>query len=503
MVTVKNKIETIQEINGGKANFLLILEDNFSDLSSSGRKTTMNRKMIVTAGGDLREAFKNGTVAYNPERMLVMKKGEKLAQDFLFFYEYLPSKTATSSSQQSSPVALANSLVQQLLELSSSKKGKTSRKRKRRREESSSESPDASSVIKQKRKRKNKKKKRDRKRKKNVETSSDSTSSDSSDHLFDDSSDESDNDPLNGTLQKPNLKTKKKPPAKQIKARKVRHDILPGPAKKVLTPGSFPPKDDKIKGKGPKPSKNTKQNKKVAAPLIDDSITESEQSVAAKAKANPGETSQPIDKVIENIENNDDATMPPMLKVTEWISKLPNPKTLNLDSSKARRVSKPVNPNPKPANPKPKPANPNIKSANPNPKLANPKPKPAKTNPKSGTSKPNTNISSTKLVPRKPLSRQDQNPDTQPGPSGQFKNGRGAQILKESRKENLEPRTEHLEPQKENLEPQKENLEPQKENLEPRKEKTVQRKLFKDITMTMQDIEDMLDDESTPTRKKK
>ena len=53
------------------------------------------------------------------------------------------------------------------------------------------------------------------------------------------------------------------------------------------------------------------------------------------------------------------------------------------------------------------------------------------------------------------------------------------------------------------MEPQTENLEPQKENLEPRKEKTVQRKLFKDITMTMQDIEDMLDDESTPTRKKK
>ena len=123
--------------NVGKANFLLILEDNFSDLSSSGRKTTMNRKMIVTAGGDLREAFKNGTVAYNPERMLVMKKGKKLSQNFWFFDEYLASKTATSSSQQSSPVALANSLVQQLLELSSSKKGKTSRKRKRRKEESS------------------------------------------------------------------------------------------------------------------------------------------------------------------------------------------------------------------------------------------------------------------------------------------------------------------------------------------------------------------------------
>ena len=33
--TVKNKIETIQEQYGGAANFLLLLEDNFSDVSSA------------------------------------------------------------------------------------------------------------------------------------------------------------------------------------------------------------------------------------------------------------------------------------------------------------------------------------------------------------------------------------------------------------------------------------------------------------------------------------
>ena len=182
----------------------------------------------------------------------------------------------------------------------------------------------------------------------------------------------------------------------------------------------------------------------------------------------------------ENTEKND-ATMPPMLKVTDWISKLPNPKTSNLEVSKS--FSKPVNP--KPANPNLKAENRNLKSANTNPKLANPKPKPANPNPKPGTSEPNA--SSTK-----PVLRQNQKPVTQPGPSAQFKKGRAAQILMESQKENFEPLKANLEPRKENLEPGKENL-----------KKPVHRKLFKDITMTMQDIEDMLDDESTPTRKKK
>ena len=481
LVTVKNKVETIQEKNGGKANFLLLLEDNFSDLSSSGRKTTMNRKMIVTAGGDLREAFKNGTVSYNPEQMLVMKKGKKLAQDFLFLDEYLASKTAPSSSLQSSPAALANSLVQQLLELSSGKKGK--RNKKIRKEESSSEDSDASSVIRRKRKKKNQKKKR----KKNVETSSDSSSSESSDLPSDDSSDESDNDPLHGTLQKPNLKTKKKPPAKQVKARKAKHDILPVPAKKVLTPGSFPPKDDrkskavKNKDKAPKPvTKNTKSNKKVAAPLIDDSITESEQTATTKAKAIPsvpseqgGESSKAIDKVTGTIEKHVDGTLPPMLKVTDWISKLPNPKTLN--ASQQRKVTKPADLKPKPANPKQKQKPATQRPANP--KAANPIPTPVSQNPKSANPKPGTS--------RLPLSRQDPNLDPQPGPSGQFKNGRGSKILKESLKENLEP--------------QKENSEYQKQSSK----KPAQRKLFKDFTMSMEDIENMLDEESTPTRKKK
>ena len=58
-----------------------------------------------------------------------------------------------------------------------------------------------------------------------VEVFDDSTSSEDDVSALD-SSDECDNEPLHGTLQKPNLKTKKKPPARQIKGRKVKHDMV-------------------------------------------------------------------------------------------------------------------------------------------------------------------------------------------------------------------------------------------------------------------------------------
>ena len=77
---MKNKIKTIQEQYGGEANFLLLLEDNFSDVSShGGRKTTMNRKILVTAGGDLKEAFIKSEITYDPEKMFMLKKGKALA----------------------------------------------------------------------------------------------------------------------------------------------------------------------------------------------------------------------------------------------------------------------------------------------------------------------------------------------------------------------------------------------------------------------------------------
>ena len=496
LVTVKNKLETIQERNGGEANFLLLLEDNFSDLSSSGRKTTMNRKMIVTAGGNLREAFKTGTVSYNPEKMLVMKKGKQLAQDFLFLDEYLASKTAPSSSIQSTPAALPESLVQQLLELSSGKKGKGSRKR--RYEESSSESSDDFSVIKVKRRKKNQKKKRKQKRKKYVEPSSDSSSDSSSSESSDDpllveNSDESDNDPLHGTLQKPNLKTKKKPPAKQIKARKAKHDILPATAKKVLTPGSYPSKDKgkskagKIIATGPKPVNGTKSKKKISAPLIDDNTTDSEQAPSTKAKApgpfqKVGETTEAIE-VPDDSAGNASATLNPMLKVTGWISKLPKKFSMLEDLRQAKPKQKPTDPKQKPAHLKQRPVDPKPKPAAPKPKPANTKPtdpklKPAALKPKPSIPKPaDPKPTNPDIHPK----QNDPNADSQPGPSGQFKLGRGSKILKESLKENLVPKNSKQESSK----------------------KPAQKKLFKDFAMTMEDIENMLDEESTPTRKKK
>ena len=75
---------------------------------------------MVAAGGELREAFKTGRVKCDLENMLVLKKGKDLKQDFSFIDEYLSSQTVPSSSMQSSPTALVNSLVQQLLSAQSS-----------------------------------------------------------------------------------------------------------------------------------------------------------------------------------------------------------------------------------------------------------------------------------------------------------------------------------------------------------------------------------------------
>ena len=55
ITTIKNKIENIQTKNGGSPNYLLILEDNFSDVSATGPKNKTNRKLIVTEDGNLRE----------------------------------------------------------------------------------------------------------------------------------------------------------------------------------------------------------------------------------------------------------------------------------------------------------------------------------------------------------------------------------------------------------------------------------------------------------------
>ena len=171
LTTVKNKIETIQESYGGTANFILIMEDNFTDVSSHGRKTNTNRKMIVTAGGELKEAFINNTITYEAEKMFILKKGKTLERDMSFDDQFLAAKNVTrspvaamnnavnpiSSSVQSSPDSAANSLIHQLLKLTKNK----IRSNKRRRTDSSTESDEYSDSS-EENIRRNRKQKKDR-----------------------------------------------------------------------------------------------------------------------------------------------------------------------------------------------------------------------------------------------------------------------------------------------------------------------------------------------------
>ena len=127
LTTVKNKIENIQEQNGGHPNYLLLIEDNFSEVSSSGPKTKTNRKTIVTAAGDFREAFMARTLVYEPEMMIVLQKGNNLEQDFTFFEEYITmrnSQTLLNQAVENSPPMLtpapSTPLVQLLSSLSKS-----------------------------------------------------------------------------------------------------------------------------------------------------------------------------------------------------------------------------------------------------------------------------------------------------------------------------------------------------------------------------------------------
>ena len=268
LTTVKNKIENIQEQNGGHPNYLLLIEDNFSEVSSSGPQAKTNRKTIVTAAGDFREAFMARTLVYEPEKMIVLQKGKNLEQDFTFFEEYITmrnSQTLLNQAVENSPPMLtpapSTPLVQLLSSLSKSpcqtcqcsgrqnvqKKQKRKRNKKRKvveeSSDSSTEDTDSNSSEEPRRKR-NKSKKRkstntdktshQKKRKPIVENDS-SSSDDCLDNLLaDESTDETeeDNDPLHGTNQnqKSSKAKTKKPPPRQPKARKTKHDILEGPA---------------------------------------------------------------------------------------------------------------------------------------------------------------------------------------------------------------------------------------------------------------------------------
>ena len=57
----------------------------------------MAQSMIVFStlcDQNMKEEFKNHTIGYDPEKMIVMKKGKNLEQDFSFVDEYVRDRVA-------------------------------------------------------------------------------------------------------------------------------------------------------------------------------------------------------------------------------------------------------------------------------------------------------------------------------------------------------------------------------------------------------------------------
>ena len=317
-----------------------------------------------------------------------------------------------------------------------------------------------------------------------VEVFDDSTSSEDDVSALD-SSDECDTDPLHGTLQKPNLKTKKKPPARQIKGRKVKHDMLIAPPKKVYTPGNFPEEDGAQNQAGGSKAVATKKagSPKVGQSKAGVSKTVPEKQVGgskvvaraggpssggskagvskaggSKTVVNKARVSKPVSNKNlkpatkdalevpkptdeENIELENNVTIPPMQKVSQWIDNLPIEPYPGQNSNAENVPPKQI--------------------VKPNSKL---------------TRQPNNK--SSKVVPK-------------PGPSGQIR------ALKESNFQNpAKPVQNPAKPVQKSAKPVQNSAKPVQDPAKP-----VQRKLFKDMTDT--DIANMLDEDKTPTRKKK
>ena len=560
LANIKNKIENIQTNNGGSPNYLLILEDNFSDVKRTGPNTTMNRKLLVTTAGNLREDFKAKTVGYDPEKMIVMKKGKHLEGDFSFLDEYIKDRTSPSALNQviqnptESPFTLnqglqnlagspgtlnqvlqnpagspgtlnqviqklagypaalnqiiqnpagcstppSHSLVQILKSLArdnlvSNKKRRT-RKKKRRlskvfessTDDSTDDSSSDSSEEPIRKRRKSRKTKRAKKQKSGhkvrsfrdvVETDeSDSDASrDAPIDLIATSEDEQDADPNHGTIQKP--KSSKIIPKisapRHPKERKEKNDILKVVAKKVLTPGTFPVlKHTKAKAKvTPKvgPTKVAPKKRVLAkvAPTKAVSTILPDVSLAIDEL----ETSPINDSVAEEsfVDNGDEfSTMPPNLKVQSWL-KNQQPGTA-ASSAKistqpnqlkpAKRISKPV-PNPKTPNPVLKSTKPLLKTSS----ALNT----AQSNPSNFKELPKKSLMA-RPGPPKVTNKENVSTYPEPGPSGQFRFGRGSILVEESAR---------------------------KAKNQDKPQKPVIKKLF-----TTEDIEKQLDMDKTPTRKR-
>lgn len=493
ITTLKNKIENIQTKNGGSPNYLLILEDNFSDVSATGPKTKTNRKLIVTAEGNLREAFKHKTIGYDPETMIVMKKGKNLEQDFSFLEEYIKDRTSPIALNQAiqNPAGCStppNPSLVQLLQtlvrddsLGSKKKRKRSKKKPRKSkvfdsstDDSTDDSDSDSSEEPIRKRRKAKRSKKGKKQKTSHEVrhnrynvESDESESDSvSDALIDllENTDEEDADPNHGTIQKPKTsKTKpKKSAPRQPKERKEKNDILKIKAKKVLTPGSFPGQKKAKVAANVSKSKVTQKVPPTIEPA--ESLITDEPEISATNKNVAGESL--CDKADEL------STMPPNLKVTSWLQtqQLPSVKSsekVPTNSSKTNQVKTTQNT----SKPVPKVSKPIPKVAKPMPKK--PMPRSTKPIPKTSAAKPFSKVSQmAQPAPPKVANKENvPNKPNEPGPSGQFRSGRGSILLEESARNAKTHDKPH---------------------------KPVSKRLF----ISPEDIEKHLDMDKTPTRKK-
>jgi hypothetical protein len=533
--TLKNKLENIQKDNGGQPNYLLLVEDNFTDLNVTGPKTKTNRKILVTAAGDLKNLFMEKNIVYNPERMLVLKEGRKLEPDYSFLDQYISAQLRRTSPITSSAVsspgdalnspitssavsspgdALNASVVGFLKSLSSGRKpgrktGKKKRKRSRSTTESSSEDSDESDTSgeSRKHKRKSKKKRRRqniRKSQKKVQESSSGTSDSNLDDNSETSSDEDDDDPTHGTTQ--NSKFNKTKPKKKTRrhpnARKEKHDILA--PKKVHTPGSpdiFATGFGKSAASKKKPKSTADQLKVLAekpkapptkpnAPAAKSRApTAKSRAPASKPKTQVQNPKVPGDKpkapAVKSkpqnrpkaVSNKQKPTIPDPINTTEGPAQRAQPKQAatqseipaELSENRASPTDADVNKDDslQTLPPSDKVASwllasdgrSEIGTSKPQQPLTWKKPDPKSKENGKNVSKPNL------LAPTVTVNSKVTNDDPKPGPSGQFKFGRAAKLVQAS--------------------------------------KNVAKKLFKDSLMTEEEIEEYLDMDKTPTRKKR
>ena len=326
---------------------------------------------------------------------------------------------------------------------------------------------DSSEEPRRKRRKTKKKSKNSKKRSRHEYIESETTSESDKSFVPLEISEEEDNDPNHGTIQKSKLskpKIKKSAP-RQPQARKQKTDILRFRAKKVHTPGSLPISEVKSKDKAPIKASNPA---KVAE--------------AGKTASELEPETSAINAVDKSFTSESDklSTMPPSLKVRSWLEKQkisakpsqnnsePNVASVSKSSPKTSEFTKPVHKNKlaaipaqtssfssKPASSKPAPKKSlAIKPAQKTSLLAKKTQKTSLANkPAQKTSLANKPAQKTSLA-RKPAQKSsldaklalnaeygnkenlpgDHNHLIKPGPSGQFRLGRGSQLLEESGK---------------------------------------------------------------------